>query len=179
MTGARREQGRLGRPLALKPETVKAIDGLVARYPLKEAALIPALHKLQDDIGWMPLEAIDWVADRLSLPRVRVYGVVSFYTMFRREPAGRLRLEICTNLSCSLMGAEHIRDYLGKKLGIRPGEMTEDGRVSLAEVECLGSCGTAPMMLVNDVFYENLNPQKIDALIARITTGARKGSGDV
>jgi NADH-quinone oxidoreductase subunit E len=174
-----KNQAMLGRPITPKPETVRAIDELITRYPVKEAALIPAMHILQDDIKWMPLEALDWIADKLALPRVRVYGVASFYTMFRRKPAGRLRLEVCTNLSCSLMGGTHIRDYICKRLGIKPGETTPDGMVTLTEVECLGSCGTAPVMLVNDKFYENLTPKKIDALLARVEANiSRAKAGD-
>jgi len=155
-----------------KPETVRAVEELIKRYPLKEAALIPALHKVQDEVGWMPVEAMNWVADKLELPRVRVYGVTSYYTMFRRKPAGRNRIEICTNLSCSLMGAEHLRDYLCEKLGIKPGETTKDGLVTLTEVECLGSCGTAPVMLVNDEFHENLDPEKVDAILEKLKAGS-------
>ena len=173
MTDANAEQGKLGRPVEPSPETVRAIEDLITRYPEKEAALIPAMHLLQDEIRWLPLEAMDWVADKLELPRTRVYGVASFYTMFRRQPQGRVRLEVCTNLSCSLLGATHIRDHLCGKLGISPGETTEDGRITLTEVECLGSCGTAPVMLVNDKFYENLTPKKIEALLERIDTNAR------
>ncbi|MBW1811424.1 MAG: NADH-quinone oxidoreductase subunit NuoE [Deltaproteobacteria bacterium] len=149
----------------VKPETEKAIDELLNRYPIKEAALLPALHKVQDDFGWLPVEAMDWVADRLELPHARVYGVTSFYTMFRREKLGRHRLEICTNLSCSLMGAEHLREYLCNKLNIKPGQTTADGRITLLEAECLGSCGTAPVMLVDDEFFENLDPDKVDQIL--------------
>ena len=155
-----------GQAFAVKPETAQAIDELLGHYPVKEAALLPALHKVQDEIGWLPVAAMDWVADRLELPRVRVYGVASFYTMFRRQQPGRHRLEICTNLSCSLMGAEHLREYLCRKLGIQPGETTADGRITLSEVECLGSCGTAPVMLVDDEFVEDLDPQKVDKILA-------------
>lgn len=167
----------LGKPIDPKPETVRAIDELIPRYPVKEAALIPAMHLLQDDIKWMPVEAMDWIADKLEIPRVRVYGVASFYTMFRRKPAGKLRLEVCTNLSCSLLGGTHIRDFLCEKLGIKPGETTPDGKITLTEVECLGSCGTAPVMLVNDKFYENLTPKKIEALLERIEANTSKTKG--
>ena len=173
MTHANAEQGILGRPVDPSPETVRAVDELIARYPDKEAALIPAMHLLQDEIKWLPLEAMDWIADKLELPRTRVYGTASFYTMFRRQPQGKVRLEVCTNLSCSLLGATHIRDYLCKRLNIEPGETTADGRITLTEVECLGSCGTAPVMLVNDKFYENLTPKKIEALLERIESNAR------
>lgn len=174
MIDVNKNQGKLGKPITPKPETIKEIDELISHYPVKEAALIPAMHMLQDDIKWMPLEAMDWIAEKLEIPKVRVYGVASFYTMFRRKPEGRLRLEVCTNLSCSLMGGTHVRDYLCKKLGVKPGETTKDGMVTLTEVECLGSCGTAPVMLVNDKFYESLTPQKIDALLKRIQTNVGK-----
>jgi NADH-quinone oxidoreductase E subunit len=172
MSDVIRHQAALGRPYVPKPETILVIDELVTHYPVKEAALIPAMHLLQDEIKWLPLEAMDWIADRLEVPRVRVYGVAAFYTMFRRKPEGRLRLEVCTHLSCSLLGATHLLDYLCDKLGIAPGETTPDGRVTVTEVECLGSCGTAPVMLVNDRFYENLTPRKIDALLDRISLSA-------
>ena len=160
----------------VKPETEKAVDHLIGRYPVREAALIPALHKVQDDLGWMPVEAMDWVADKLGLPRVRVYGVTSYYTMFRRKQPGKHRLEICTNLSCSLMGAEHLRDYLCKKLGVKAGETTADGRITLEEVECLGSCGTAPVMIVDDEYHENLTPEKVDTILSDLELRDKGGS---
>jgi len=163
---------------AVKPETEQAIDELSSRYPTREAVLIPALHQVQNDLGWLPVEAMNWLADRLGLPRARVYGVTSYYTMFRRKPPARHRLEICTNVSCSLMGAEHLRDHLGKKLGIRPGEATADGRISLEEVECLGSCGTAPVMLVDDAYHENLDPGKVDQILADLELRDKKEAGD-
>ena len=177
MTDVNSHQGMVGHPIIPAPDTARAIDELIERYPVKEAALIPAMHLLQNEFKWLPIEAMDWIADRLELPRTRVYGVASFYTMFRRQPQGKVRLEVCTNLSCSLMGATHVLDYLCAKLGIKPGETTEDGLVTLTEVECLGSCGTAPVMLVNDKFYENLTPRKIDALLERIQSNAAKAKG--
>ena len=157
-------------PIAVKIslETVKAIDELITRYPTREAALIPALHQVQDDVGWMPVEAMDWVATKLALPKVRVYGVASYYTMFLRKKPGRHQLEICTNLSCSLMGAEHLRSYLEKKLGIRAGTTSTDGRFTLTEVECLGACGFAPVMIVDGQYHENLDPKKVDEILATI-----------
>lgn len=160
------------------PETSTQIEQLVARYPVREAALIPVLHLVQEQLGWLPVAALDWVADYLQLPRTRVYGVTSFYSMFRRKPAGRHRLEICTNVSCSLLGAEHLRDYLSRKLGIRPGETTADGRITLNEVECLGSCGTAPVMLVDDEYHEQLTPQKVDEILARLESADKEQGRD-
>jgi NADH-quinone oxidoreductase subunit E len=162
--------------ITITAETEKTIEALLDRYPNKEASLLPALHAVQDQVGWLPIEAMDWVADKLDLPKTRVYGVTSFYTMFRRKPSGRHRLEICTNVPCSLMGAEHLRDYLGKKLSIKPGQTTSDGKITLSEVECLGSCGTAPVMMVDDVYHENLDPEKIDAILADLDTSDKEAS---
>jgi NADH-quinone oxidoreductase subunit E len=154
--------------LNLSDKLLAEIDRIVGRYPRQEAALIPVLHRLQEEIGWLPVEAMDFAAERLGLPRPRVYAVASFYTMFRRKPAGRHRLEICTNISCSLMGAEHLREHLRRRLGIEPGQTTADGSITLTEVECLGSCGTAPVMLVDDEYHENLTPEKVDIILDRL-----------
>ncbi len=143
------------------------------QYPGADSALLPALELAQrDNDGWLPIEAIDDVAEALDLAPARVGAVASFYTMLHRRPVGRHVLYICTNVSCSLLGAEHLRDYIGSKLGIRPGETTADGRFTLEEVECLGSCGTAPMMQVDDAYHENLTEAKIDRLLADL---ARSG----
>ena len=160
----------------LRPQTLQKVDTLITRYPEPEAALIPVLHAVQDDLGYLPSAAIEWVAERLQLPHARVMGVVSFYSMLRTAPPGAIRLELCTNLSCSLMGAEHLREHLCRKLGIRPGETTADGRFTLSEVECLGSCGTAPVMLVNDEFHENLDPARIDTLIDELRRQPPRGN---
>ena len=168
---AKRTADQASEPITLKPETEQAIAELITHYPAPEAALLPVLHKVQDELGWLPVSAMDWVAERLGLPRTRVYGVTSFYTMFLREPPGKHRLEICTNLSCSLMGAEHLRDHLCNKLGIKPGETTPDGEITFTEVECLGSCGTAPVMMVDDEYHESLTPEKIDAILDGLKGG--------
>ena len=165
-------------PISISEDTKRVVDSLVERYPVAEAALLPVLHKVQDELGWLPVSAMDWVADRLNVPRVRVYGVTSFYTMFRRRKTGKHRIEICTNVSCSLMGAEHLRDYLCRKLGIQPGETTADGRITLTEVECLGSCGTAPVMLVDDVFHEELTPEKVDRVLEELEKQDSEAGGD-
>jgi len=163
--------------LNLSPKVLEDIDRIVARYPYQEAALIPVLQRLQEEIGWLPLEAMDFAAERLGLPRPRVYGVASFYSMFRRQPAGRHRLEICTNISCSLMGAEHLREHLKRRLGIGPGQTTSDGFITLTEVECLGSCGTAPVMLVDDEYHENLTPEKVDLILEKLRSGRKEEGG--
>jgi NADH-quinone oxidoreductase E subunit len=153
----------------LSEESRAEIRRIRDEYPGTESAILPALQRAQRDHGgWLPTEAIDEVARILDLPPARVGAVASFYTMLHREPVGRHVISICTNVSCSLLGAEHLRDYIGSKLGIRPGETTADGQFTLEEVECLGSCGTAPMMQVDDTYYENLTEAKIDRLLAEL-----------
>ena len=148
-------------------EKVKAaILAAAQEYPDHRSAVIPALHLAQEDQGgWLPAEAIDEVAALLGLPETAVGSVASFYTLFNRRPVGRHQIHVCTNISCSLLGAEHILEYLASRLGIRPGETTPDGLFSLFEAECLGSCGTAPMMQVDDRYYENLTEAAVDDIL--------------
>lgn len=136
-------------------------DRVLSRYPLKEAALLPALHVVQRSEGYLSDEAIQAVADYLELPAIRVEKVVTFYTMFRRKSVGKYFIQVCTNLSCSLLGADHIVAFIEKQLGISVGETTSDGLFTLITVECLGSCGPAPMMQINDDYYENLTEESV------------------
>jgi len=151
----------------LLSEKVKAAILAVAQeYPDHRSAVLPALHLAQEDQGgWLPTEAIDEVAALLGLPATAVGSVASFYTLFNRRPVGRHKIYVCTNISCSLLGADHILEHLASRLGIRPGETTPDGLFSLFEAECLGSCGTAPMMQVNDRYYENLTEAAVDEIL--------------
>ena len=153
----------------LSEETRAEIRRIRKEYPSAESAILPALEQAQRDYGgWLPTEAIDQVAEVLGLTSTRVGAVASFYTMLHRKPVGRHVIYICTNVTCSLLGAEHLRDYIGSKLGILPGETTADGQFTLEEVECLGSCGTAPMLQVDDTYYENLTEAKVDRLLAEL-----------
>ncbi len=152
------------------PDTARAaIDALRPRYPTAEAVLIPALHVAQRLWGgWLPDEAIEAVAHELDLPPARVYGVVSFYDLFHQQPVGRHRIRVCTNLSCQLRGAEEILETLRRELGVGEDEVTPDGRCSYVHFECLGSCDTAPMMMVDDDYHENLTPQKVRRLLKEL-----------
>jgi NADH-quinone oxidoreductase subunit E len=139
-------------------------------YPDPQSALLPALYLAQQDFGgWLPEKAFDEVAAVMGLPATQVAAVATFYTMLNRKPVGQHLIQICTNISCSLMGAEHLVEYIGRKLGIGVGETTKDGKFTLLEVECLGSCGTAPMMQVDDKYYEDLTKDKIDRILASLT----------
>lgn len=138
------------------------LDELRKRYPTTEAVLLPALHIAQRLCGgWLPDEAIQAVAAELDLPEARVYGVVTFYDLFHQKPVGRHRIRVCTNLSCQLRGADEIMATLGKELRVGEEEVTSDGRCSYVHFECLGSCDTAPMMMVDDDYHENLTPDRV------------------
>jgi NADH-quinone oxidoreductase E subunit len=150
----------------LAAEVVDAIEALRPRYPTEEALLLPALHLVQKSCGgWLPHEAIAAVADFLHLPAAKVAGVVSFYDMFHERPVGRHRIRLCTNLSCQLRGATELAEQLRSELGVDEGEVTADGRCSWVEFECLGSCDTAPMAMIDDDYHENLTPDRLRQIV--------------
>ena len=147
-------------------ETRNRFEETLKLYPDKRAALLPALWLAQKEFGYVSNEAMEYVAKLLDLTPAYVFGVSTFYTMYNKEPAGRHLIQVCTNLPCALMGAEHVVEYLSQKLGIKAGQTTPDKKFSLLRVECLGACGAAPMMQINDTYYENLTRDKIDQILA-------------
>jgi len=147
------------------PEFEKKVDTIVARYPYAKAALLPVLWEVQGAKGWIDGEAEAWVADRLGVSPAHVHGCVTFYTMYKQRPMGKYHIQICTTLSCMLRGSDDLVAHLKQKLGIEMGGVTPDGKFSLVSVECLGSCGTAPMFQLNDDYHEDLTLEKIDALL--------------
>jgi NADH-quinone oxidoreductase E subunit len=151
--------------LAFSEETRAKHERLLTRYPDREAAILPTLYLAQREFGHLSDEAILYVADLLGFTPARIYGVATFYTMYNKKPVGKYHLQVCRNLSCSLMGAEHLIEHVARKIGVKPGETTADGKFTLSTVECLGSCGTAPVMQVNDDYYENLTEESIDAIL--------------
>ncbi|HUP00004.1 MAG TPA: NAD(P)H-dependent oxidoreductase subunit E [Gemmatimonadota bacterium] len=155
-------------PFALSAESARRVDDIVARYPQKLAAMLPVLWVVQEEAGWIPPAAMAWVAERLESSAATVQAVVTFYTMLDDRPVGKYKLQVCRTLSCELMGARRIIDHLRDRLGIEPGETTDDGRFTLQEVECLASCGTGPMLQCNLKFYENLTPDRVDALLEEL-----------
>ena len=157
---------------AFSTEGKKSFEAILKRYPNKESALLPALHLAQKEFGHITVDTMDAIAGLLDLPKIRVYRVVSFYTMYQRKEVGAYLLQVCTNISCSLLGAEHLVSHIGEKLGIKAGETTADGLFTLCEVECLGACGNAPVMMINDDYYENLTVEKIDALLEQMKRNA-------
>ena len=147
----------------------KQIEKLRPRYPTKQALLIPALHLAQNEIGWVPSEVMDEVAAAIDIPPPVVREVITFYTMFNLKPVGKNHLQFCTNISCCLRGAEDLLHHCEKKLGIEAGEMTKDGKFSISHVECLGACGTAPVVQINDDYHENLTPAALDKILADLS----------
>ena len=145
------------------------IDHWVAKFPpdRKRSAVISALHAVQhENNGFLTAELMDAVAAYLGLPPIQVYEVATFYSMFETKPVGRHHLSVCTNISCMLRGSQEVVDYVEKKLGIKTGESTPDGRIYLKrEEECLAACTGAPMLMVDHVFHENLTPERIDKIL--------------
>ena len=148
-------------------ENIKKLNDIKTHYPNTQAAVMPALWIAQEQFGWISKEIMEYVGSLLNIPVEKILGVVKFYTMYNTKPAGKKHLQVCTNVSCMLNGAYDILDYISEKLSIKPGETTPDGNFTLSEVECLGSCGTAPMMQLNNYFEENLTKDKIDGLISK------------
>jgi NADH-quinone oxidoreductase subunit E len=146
---------------------IPEFEQLRKRFPegFESSLVLPCLHRIQEDRGYVADEDIDGLVGWLGVPRVQVEEVLSFYGMFRRKPLGRVHIETCRNVTCSLMGAERLIDRVSRKLGIEPGQTTADGRFSLSTCECLGSCGTGPVFVVNGKYREGMDEQKVDALI--------------
>ena len=153
----------------LSAHTREVIDRWIAKYPSdrKRSAVLAALREVQhENGGYLTTGLMDAVADYLDMPAIAVYEVASFYSMLETQPVGRNSVSVCTNISCMLRGADSVVDYLEKKLGIKTGESTPDGRIYLKqEEECLAACCGAPMMMVNHKYYENLTTEKIDEIL--------------
>ncbi|HMQ67610.1 MAG TPA: NAD(P)H-dependent oxidoreductase subunit E [Ignavibacteria bacterium] len=145
---------------------LKTVQYHISKYPKPMAAVMPVLWMIQNKYGWISTDAMKYVGDLLGLPHDHVLGVATFYTMYFKKPMGRHHLQICTNVSCMLRGGYDIFDHVSGKLNIRNKEITDDKMFSIEEVECLGSCGTAPMLQVNNrEYYENLTVESVDKLI--------------
>ena len=159
-------------------ETMALVNNMISRYPegKHKSALLPILHLAQAEFdGWLSPEVMDYVASILSIQKIEVYEVASFYSMYNLQPVGNCLLEVCRTSSCWLRGANEIVEHIEKKLGIKEGETTSDGMFTLKTVECLGSCGTAPMLQCGAQFHENLDTEKVDSLLDQLRSeGKRK-----
>ena len=154
--------------LEFSDKTKKKIDKIIARYPQKEAALLPVLHVIQKEFGQISTEEEILAASLLGISHVKVREVVSFYTMFNRKAVGKYHIQICSNLTCTLMGADNVLSFIEEKLGIKPGETTSDKKFSLSTVECLGACEQAPSMMINFDYYGYLDKEKINKILDKL-----------
>jgi NADH-quinone oxidoreductase subunit E len=144
----------------LSKEGAEFVKKELSRYETKHSAIIPALYQVQKENGWVPPAAINYLAQLMELPESHINEVFMFYTMFNKVPTGRLHIQVCTNISCSMNGGRELANKLCKHFNVKPGEVSADGKVTVSKVECLGSCDTAPMMQVNDRYVENLDFDK-------------------
>lgn len=149
----------------LGAETLRKIDEAIARYPEKRSAVLPALWLAQQEQGFCSVEAQEQIAEKIGVSPATVAAVVSFYTMFHTQPVGRHVIDVCTTVSCWLRGSDELVQHLRKKLGVDVGGTSPDGRITLRTVECLGSCGTAPMCQIDDDYHEDLTFEKIDRVL--------------
>ncbi len=147
------------------PEELQKVEEIKSRYPTRLAAVMGVLHMVQDKFGFISVERMQEVADLLVIPVENVLGVVSFYEMYHEHPVGKYNLQVCTNISCLLRNSDLVLATLKERLGIEPGEVTADGKFGIHEVECLGSCGSAPMMSVNKKYEESLTREKVNKII--------------
>ena len=146
---------------------IPEFEKLRIRFPagFESSLVLPCLRRIQEDRGYVADSDIDGLVEYLGVPRIQVEEVLSYYTQFRRKPIGRWHLETCRNVSCSMCGAERLMAHLKSKLGIGQGETTPDGRITWTTAECLGSCGTAPVIVVNNKYHESMSIAKLDALL--------------
>ena len=169
--GEREHAGTLDRGTHMSGErkfserALKEIESVLAGYPARTSAILPLLHLAQREFGFIDNEIVEFVADLAGVKPIHVEEALGFYTMFHRTQSGKYVIQICTNISCSLLGSEEILTHLEKRLGIARGSTTSDGLVTLKTVECLGSCGTAPVMMVNDTYHENLSIEKVETIL--------------
>jgi NADH-quinone oxidoreductase subunit E len=164
-------------PVDFSPELISKFDDIVSRYPQgkQKSGLLPILHLVQAEFGWVSVPAMDKVAEYLNILPIEVYEVASFYTMYFLRPQGKYVLEVCRTSGCCLVGAEKIMDHIEQKLGVKEGEVTADGLFSWRGVECLAACGFGPVLQIGPeyTFYENLTNDSVDKLIGDLTAKAK------
>ena len=152
----------------LAPEPLQKIDEVITHYPVKRSAALPLLHLVQEAQGWISPEAVEWIARKLELPPINVHELVTFYPMFRQQPIGRRHIKVCRTLSCALVGGRQVCEEFRKQFDCPPGATSADGEVTIEFVECLASCGTGPVLMIDEELHENVDLAKAQALAARI-----------
>lgn len=153
----------------LSKEGTEFVKKELTRYEDKKSAIIPSLYRGQaENKGWVSSEVVDELSRVMEIPTSQINEVLTFYTMFNKEPVGKYHIQVCCTLSCAMAEARELTDYICEKLKVKDGEITADGRFSVTRVECLGSCGTAPMAAINDDYHENLTREKVDRLLEEL-----------
>ena len=159
---------------AFTKENLGKIEELKKRYPSPRALSLPCLWMAQYQEGYISLDAVETIGELIDWPPMEIYRVATFYTMFNLEPVGKYHIQLCKTLSCALCGKSEILAKLQERLNLGVGESSEDGRYTLTQVECLGSCGTAPVMQINERYYENLTPDKVDTILDELETAKKE-----
>ena len=156
--------------MTLTSNIIAQIDSELEKYPAdqKLSAVMSALRIVEDEYRWLSWEIMQEIADYLEMPAIHVYEVATFYSMYEHQDVGRHKISVCTNISCQLCGSNDVLKYLREKTGIGPGETTDDGKITIKEVECLGACAGAPMMQVNKDYHENLTTESIDRILKEL-----------
>ena len=152
----------------LKPETLSRIDEVITHYPVKRSAVLPLLHLVQEEIGYVAPAAVEWIAAKLELQPINVQEVVTFYPMFRQQPIGRRHVKVCRTLSCALNGGYKVCEHFEREFGTPVGHTSADGEVHLEFVECLASCGSGPVVMIDDDLHEHVDPAKAQTLAAQL-----------
>jgi NADH-quinone oxidoreductase subunit E len=149
---------------------IPEFEKLKARFPagFESSLVLPCVRRIQEDRGYVADSDIDGLVAYLGVPRIQIEEVLSYYTQFRREAIGRWHLQVCRNVTCSMRGAERLLDHLSQRLRVEPGQTTADGVFTLTTAECLGSCGTAPVVMVNDTYHESMSVAKLDDLLEEL-----------
>ena len=158
----------------LKPETLQRIDEVITHYPVKRSAALPLLHLVQEEQGYISSAAIEWIAQKLELQPINVYELVTFYPMFRQKPIGRRHIKVCRTLSCALLGGYKTCAAFEQEFNTHLGEVSPDGEVTIDFVECLASCGTAPVVLIDDDLHEKVDSAKAKQLSDQIKQEAAR-----
>jgi NADH-quinone oxidoreductase subunit E len=156
---------------AMPASVEKDVDELITHYPVKRSASLMVLHAIQEHFGWISQEAVEWTAKKLELQPINIYELVTFYPMFRQQPVGKYQIKVCRTLSCALGGSHELHEHFCKKLGLdahaHGAQTTKDGKFTVEFVECLAGCGTAPVMMCNDDFYEAVSHAQADEIMAK------------
>lgn len=156
--------------MELKAETLERIDRLIPRYPEKRSLVLPLLHIIQEERGYICDSAMEWIADKLGIQPMAVLEVLTFYPMFRRQAIGKIHVKVCRTLPCALNGAYSLCEKLQEKLGCKLGETSEDGNFTIEFVECIADCGAGPVVQVDEKMYQNVNPEDVDGFVNELKT---------